>query len=109
MKHTVLLLSAALTALSAGCTSNKAAHSSGDDLLAAQGPTPYLLFDRLAGPTDAAAMSARAPWPTVDIGTQVREYVLFDERFLDYQGGQRNIETSFQRRFTTRRIGYVER
>lgn len=76
---------------------------------AAEAPSPYLLFDRHPGPTNAAGVPPRVAWPTVEVGTQVREAVQFQEYFIDRQGGARRGYDTYYRRFTTRRAGIVAR
>ena len=109
MKPTLITFVAALTLALAGCASTHRDRFAQPAAGLAKRPSPYLLFDRLPSPVNAGESLTRSPWPTVDRGIQVREFITFQERLIDHQGGRRDEDSSFQRRFSTRRHGFLER
>ncbi len=70
---------------------------------------PYLLFDRIPGKTYADSLQPRAIWPSAPGGRSITERVLFQEYYIDQQGQNQRPGQELQRRFTSRRIGIIER
>jgi hypothetical protein len=111
MKHVFLLivLLAAAT-MPPGCAApDKTSEQSAAPSLLTEPGSPHLLFDRHIGPTVATALPARSPWPTAEAGTELHEAVVFQEHFIDRQGGTRHAHNNFYRRFSTRRVGVIAR
>lgn len=70
---------------------------------------PSLLFDAHYVGTSATSIAPRSGWPLTVAGSQVRQITIFEERTTDHQGQNRNSESEYRRRFTTRRRGVIER
>lgn len=110
MRQSLLLCVAAMTSLLVGCSTLAPVHGSwADNQLRYAGLNPFLLFDRFPGNTFATGVTPRAPWPIAQTGISIQEQVYFREIFEDRQGANRRSDNTFHRRFTTRRVGIIER
>lgn len=77
--------------------------------MGSSGLQSHLLFDRVAGLTDATELAARDSWPSAPAGRLLGEEIIYYERFRDRQGrGGRN-GNDFQRHFTSQRRGRIRR
>ena len=107
---TISLLATWLATLLSGCAAIGHQHGAmAPRTLGGPGLHPHLLFDRVAGVTDATDLVARDSWPVAPAGRLVEEEIRYQESFRDRQSGGRHSNDDFQRRFTTYRRGRIRR